>query len=630
MPSLGDNELDIKIKTTSDNRGITETETALASLGEKGKSFVASMGSHLRGFTDGMVDAGKSMQEVGRSVSAISLPIIGIGVAAAKASMDFHSQMELIRTQAGGTQEEVDKMSKSVMELAKSSEFGPTKLAEGLYHLESVGLSGAKAMDALKAASQGAAVGHADLESVTNALAGALKSGIHGTEDMSTTMATLNAIVGAGNMRMNDLASAMGTGVLPAANNFGLSLKDVGAALAELTRTGSGADESATRLRMTFAMMAAPSQKAAGVFAEIGLKQEELATTMRQKGLIPALESLHDHLEKTYGKTEEGKTRIAEALSHAFGGGRSSAAIMTLLQNLDDVKGAYKTVDDGTKNFDASVSARNKDMEHKWKNAWANVQVDLIKIGDDLLPKLSKLLDVASKKLSEFMDWWEKLSPSAKKTIEYIVGAFAIGGPLLIAMGTVITAIGIIGGAFLTMSGIAVTAIGVVSKAAISLFTLISGGTLMGGIAVAGALADIALVAVAIDRVMGAINAMNGAVNAANNLGNGIDIKGMQQQAAALRKSGDTSSAKYKGLINSIASSGGGYSKGGYTGSGADNEVAGIVHKGEYVIPKSQVNQSTGQPKGGSGATIYQTNNIYNQVDMTAANRQLGWRLANA
>jgi TP901 family phage tail tape measure protein len=38
------------------------------------------------------------------------------------------------------------------------------------------------------------------------------------------------------------------------------------------------------------------------------------------------------------------------------------------------------------------------------------------------------------------------------------------------------------------------------------------------------------------------------------------------------------------------------YSEGGYTGAGGKYEVAGIVHRGEYVVPKAEVNQSTGMP----------------------------------
>ena len=48
---------------------------------------------------------------------------------------------------------------------------------------------------------------------------------------------------------------------------------------------------------------------------------------------------------------------------------------------------------------------------------------------------------------------------------------------------------------------------------------------------------------------------------------------------------------KIQNKINS-----GSYQQGGFTGYGAASEVAGIVHKGEFVIPKPMVNQSTGLP----------------------------------
>lgn len=50
-------------------------------------------------------------------------------------------------------------------------------------------------------------------------------------------------------------------------------------------------------------------------------------------------------------------------------------------------------------------------------------------------------------------------------------------------------------------------------------------------------------------------------------------------------------------LFNPRARRGGGsFASGGYTGPGGRNEPAGIVHRGEYVVPKHQVNQRTGLP----------------------------------
>ena len=40
-----------------------------------------------------------------------------------------------------------------------------------------------------------------------------------------------------------------------------------------------------------------------------------------------------------------------------------------------------------------------------------------------------------------------------------------------------------------------------------------------------------------------------------------------------------------------------GYASGGYTGYGSPDEIAGVVHKGEYVLPADLVDQTSGKPK---------------------------------
>lgn len=73
---------------------------------------------------------------------------------------------------------------------------------------------------------------------------------------------------------------------------------------------------------------------------------------------------------------------------------------------------------------------------------------------------------------------------------------------------------------------------------------------------------------------------------------------------------GSESAKKYEEMKNK--GGGGGWSAGGYTGRGGMYEPAGIVHKGEYVLPKRMVNQATGLPRegifNGGGGGI--TNNI--------------------
>ena len=61
--------------------------------------------------------------------------------------------------------------------------------------------------------------------------------------------------------------------------------------------------------------------------------------------------------------------------------------------------------------------------------------------------------------------------------------------------------------------------------------------------------------------------------------------------SAAGRAAAQAEAISIKNALNN-----GTWATGGYTGAGGKYEVAGIVHRGEYVVPKEQVNQSTGTP----------------------------------
>src|SRR5438445_1744210 len=111
---------------------ITAKDEASATLERVGAEAEASGGRVKRG-----------MSVVGGAITAAA---VGMG-AAAIASIDmaakFQSSMELIHTQAGAAQSEVEKMSKSVLDLSGSVATSPITLSEALYHVESAGYRGA-------------------------------------------------------------------------------------------------------------------------------------------------------------------------------------------------------------------------------------------------------------------------------------------------------------------------------------------------------------------------------------------------------------------------------------------------------------------------------------------------------
>ena len=319
---------------------------------------------------------------------------VAVGLAAGlaegvKSAVEFQSEMTRISTQAGATTKDVKILSDQVLKLGTTTQQGPQALAESLYHLKSVGMDNVSAMKALKEASDLAAVGHANLEETTNALAGAWRTGIKGATSFHEAVSTVNAIIGAGNMSMDAFNAAIGTGILPSAKEFGLSMKQVGAALALMTDEGIDSASAATRLRMSFSLLGAPSGAAEKQLKKIGLTGLQLADAMRSKdGLIGAIQLLKDHLDKS-GMSASKQSQI---LSRAFGGGRSSSGILLMLNNLDVLKKKQDQDNRSTGKFDDAVKQQRKTAEAQWHLLTSNLEVMGIRVGTKVLPYITNFV----------------------------------------------------------------------------------------------------------------------------------------------------------------------------------------------------------------------------------------------
>lgn len=385
----------------------------IADVGE----FNAAMGGAEAKLT-GFAGAQKRLAGAGKvAMMALGVAAAGAAYESVKLAMNFDQTMELVHTQAGAAQSEVEALKDKVLALAPATGIGPEKLAEGLYHIESTGFRGKQAMDILDAAAKDAAMGLADLDTVTYALSGTMSVGMKDIRDAADATAYLNTIVGMGDMKMDKLAAAIGTGVLPSFKSAGLGMTDFGAALATISDNSVGADEAATRLRMTVSLMAAPSGKAADALRSIGIGATQLADDMRKPdGLLIAVMDLKTHLEES-GKTASQQNAI---ISQAFGGGRSSSAILTLLEESDRLKDKYGQI--GTAATRAAKqneawAQQQKQFSQQMKELGAEVQAIGVKVGEFLIPYIQKSAE-----------WLTKHTEVVK------IAALVIGGILVAAM----------------------------------------------------------------------------------------------------------------------------------------------------------------------------------------------------
>lgn len=381
---------------------------------------------------DSAVIAGDKAESSGDKAAAFGgmwkTALLGVGLAAVYGidkAAGFQSQMEQLHTQAGVAQGKIAGLSQEVLQLSGQVGEGPSSLAESLYHvasnMASLGASGPQMMSAVKTAAEGAQVGGANLVDVTNALTAAIASGIPGVQNYQQAMGILNATVGSGDMHMQDLADAFSSGLLATVKGYGLSLKDVGAALATFGDNNIRGAKAGTDLRMAVQAMAVPMSTAGAQLQALGMNGTTLAKDMQSGGLMKALTDLTTRFKEN-GVTA--KTQ-GEVITTLFGK-KAGSGIAVLLGQMDRLKSKYPDISKSADNFAGDWASRQKTMSQQWDNLKSGAQSLAISFGTVLLPFATKVVG----KLAEFGVFLEK---------HPVVAAFA-GAMLALAAGFKIAA----------------------------------------------------------------------------------------------------------------------------------------------------------------------------------------------
>src|SRR5579859_6732435 len=361
-----------------------------------------------RGMKKAAADAEAESRRMSGALGAITkvglglgAAVVGIGVTSVGMAAKFQSSMETLHTQAGVAQNQIAGLSNGVLSLAGQVGFAPDSLAQALYHIESsfasVGITGPKALDLLKVAAEGAAVGHADLVDVTNALDAAVVSGIPGVENLNQAMGILNATVGAGDMTMQDLANAFGTGVLASVKGFGITITDVGAALATFGDNNIRGSLAGNEFRMAVQALAKPVATAGDALKKLGLTQTTLADDMQKGGLKLALTDLVDRMNKAGIKADQQGQIITDAFGRKAGTG-----IDILIGQFDRTMSKYPDLTKGATGFGEAWQATKATISQQFNEIRSGADALAVRLGQALLPQVSKLISEGQGALGQF------------------------------------------------------------------------------------------------------------------------------------------------------------------------------------------------------------------------------------
>jgi hypothetical protein len=234
----------------------------------------------------------------------------------------------------------------------------------------------------------------------------------------------------------------MGT-VAPVAAQLGVSVEDLVGSMAILSRTNSNTAENATSLGQIFNTLLKPTDQTSAALQKMGLSAAGLRDELSEKGVIAVLKTLGEHIG-----TDD------EAIAQIFPNIRALRGVLNLTgQDAGAVAEAMDKVGHSTGALDDAVKAVADDATVKMNKAVAGLQVELIVLASDVLPLVVRMLGGLVTGIHGAVEWFTKLPVPVKEGAVTALALLAVLGPILIVLGSIVTAGTAVLGAFGTLAG---------------------------------------------------------------------------------------------------------------------------------------------------------------------------------
>ncbi len=387
---------------------------------------------------------GGRMKSLGSSMTRnLTLPILGIGVAAVKAASDMDKAMRNIQSLGFETDESIRQLSETFVDMStdiNTTVDSAAGLANAFFNIKSAGFAGEEGLEILRVATKAATAGLTDTATAGEAIIGVLRAYKLEVEDASDISDLMFTTVQRGIGTFEGLAQSLSQ-VVPTANAANIGFDQLMAAMTTLSQQGISFREGSVAVNQAILGFLKPSDAAQDAFAAMGFASGQ--AMLDALGLGGAIQKMSEFSEQSNIPMTDlfGNIRALKAVWSLSG-----AAAEDFNENLaamSDASGATAIAfQEQIKSFDAQLKS--------FKN---NVTAVLIELGNIILPVLNDIMAGIKPILQAFRSLPE---PVKTGIVAFLALAAAIG-PLIFIFGTGISVIGSVIGFLGSMAGIMAT-----------------------------------------------------------------------------------------------------------------------------------------------------------------------------
>lgn len=387
------------------------------------KNIATKIGSNLQSAGESITSAGKTL------TTHVTVPIVGLGIAAVKTISDFESAMSKVSAISGATGSDLDALSQKAQEMGVKTRFSATESAEAFTYMAMAGWKTEDMLQGIDGIMALAAADGLDLATTSDIVTDALTAFGLSADDSGHFADVLAAAASNANTNVSLLGESFKYAA-PVAGALGYSAEDTAIALGLMANAGIKGSQGGTALRSSLSRLIKPTDDAAALMEQYGLSMTNADGSMKSLGEVMEM------LRTKMGGLSEAEQ--AQAAATLFG----QEAMSGMLAVINASDSDYEKLTSAIYGADGAAQQMADTMLDNLSGQLTLLKSALeglaIQFGEILMPYIKQFVQW----LQNLVQKLQEMTPEQKEQIVKWAAFAAAIGPVLLAVGKLVTGIG--------------------------------------------------------------------------------------------------------------------------------------------------------------------------------------------